>query len=354
MTRTPKRMSSCRRSHLVMLLILWMLPATPLVAATSLIYILNNAGTTISVIDPATNKVVQTIGGIEVPEAAHFSPDGSRIYVTNGADHFLDVLDRKTGKPIKRVPISGHPNDLAVTPDGKRVLICIAEIPGALDIIDTTSLEKVKTIPMKSRLHDIVVTADGKYAVAGSPQGQFAAFFDLRTEQLAGQMDFDQGVMPLAIENAPDGSGRRLFLQLNQTNGFAVVDFAKRQEVTRIKLPEEPKGFSTGGTPSHGMEVAPDGKTLWVTSRVANAVFVYSLPDLKLLGGVPLPVLNLPGKPPIGAGPNWVTFNHDSSRVYIANRWIRSVTAIDVKTMKVVAVIPVGENPDRISTLVLR
>ena len=62
-------------------------------------------GTTISVIDPATDKVVQTIGGIEVPEAAHFSPDGSRIYVTNGADHFLDVLDRKTGKSVKRVPI---------------------------------------------------------------------------------------------------------------------------------------------------------------------------------------------------------------------------------------------------------
>ena len=342
-----------RKRYLCHLRHLWILLAMPLAASTSLIYILNNAGTTISVIDPATDKVVQTIGGIEVPEAAHFSPDGSRIYVTNGSDHFLDVLDRKTGKSIKRVPISGHPNDLAVTPDGKRVLICISETPGALDIIDTTSLVKIKTIPMKSRMHDIVVTEDGKYAVAGSPQGQFAAFFDLRTEELAGMMDFDQGVMPLAIENAPDGSGRRLFIQLNQTNGFAVIDFAKRQEVTRIKLPDEPRAFSSAGAPSHGMGVAPDGKTIWVTSRRSNSVFAYSLPDFKLLGHVPLPVLNLPGKPPIGAGPNWVTFTHDSSKVYIANRWVRSVTAIDAKTMKVVAVIPVGENPDRISTLVL-
>lgn len=351
MKRTIKKLLFSRLSHLAFL---WMLLAMPVTAATSLIYVLNNAGTTISVIDPATNKVVQTIGGIEVPEGAHFSPDGSRIYVTNGSDHFLDVLDRKTGKSIKRVPISGHPNDLEVTKDGKLVLVCIAEIPGALDIIDTTSLEKVKTIPMKSRLHDIVVTGDDKYAVAGSPQGQFAAFFDLQTKELVGEMNFDQGVMPLAIENGPNGSGRRLFLQLNQTNGFAVVDFAKRQEVTRIKLPDEPNKYAAGGAPSHGLGIAPDGKTLWVASRPANSIYVYSVADLKLLGRVSLPDLKLPGKAPIGAGPNWITFTHDSSKAYVTNRWIRSVTAIDAKTMKVVAVIPVGESPDRISTLVLR
>jgi YVTN family beta-propeller protein len=348
-----KRIFSCRQSHLVILVLFWMLLAMPLAAATSLIYVLNNAGTSISVIDPASNKIVQTIRGIEVPEGVQFSPDGSRIYVTNGADDFLDVLDRKTGKPVKRVPISGHANNLAVTRDGRRVLICIAESPGALDIVDTATLEKVKTIPMKSRLHNVVLTADGKYAVIGSTAGKFVAFFDLKTEQLAGEMTFDQGVLPLVLENGADGSARRLFLQLDGTNGFVVVDFAKRQEVTRIKLPDEPSGFTGGSIPGHGLEVAPDGKTLWVTSRWANAVFVYSLSDLKLLGHVPLPVLNLPGKAPISAGPNWVTFTADSSRAYVSNRWIRSVTAIDVKTMKVVAVIPVGENPDRMSTLVL-
>ena len=333
---------------------IWLLLAIPLAAATSRIYVLNNAGTTISVIDPASNKIVQTLEGIEVPEGAHFSPDGSRVYVTNGSEKFLDVLDRKTGKLIKRVPISGYANDLAVTPNGKRVLVCIAENPGALDIIDTATLEKVKSIPAKNRLHDVVVTADGKYAVAGSPQGQFAAFYNLQTEQLDGIMDFDQGVMPLEIENAPDGSGRRLFLELSKLHGFVVIDLAKRQEISRVKLPDEPSGVTINGGPSHGMGIAPDGKTFWITSRPTNSVFVYSLPDLKLLGRVPLPELNLPGKKAIGAGPNWVTFTADGKTIYITNRAMRSVTAIDTKAMKVVAVIPVGESPDRISTLVLR
>ena len=331
----------------------WILLATPLAAETAHIYVNNNAGTTVSIIDTATNKVIDKIEGIEVPEAAQFSPDGKRVYISEGAENFLNVVDRATKKIIKRIPLSGHANDLAASPDGRRVLVCIATTPGAIDIIDTASLTKIKTIPMKARMHDIVVTGDGKYAVAGSPAGQFAAFIDLQKDAVDGIMEFDQGIMPLAIENNPDGSGRRLYVQMNKLNGFGVIDFKARKEITRIENPKEPTGFTSGGAPSHGMGVAPDRKTIWVNSRPANAVFVYSLPDLKLLGHVNLPTINLPGKPPASGRPNWMTFSPDSKTVYIANRGLRAVTAVDVATRKIVTVIPVGEAPDRISTLVL-
>jgi len=76
--------------------------------------------------------------------------------------------------------------------------------------------------------------------------------------------------------------------KLSGLNGFAVVDFASRKEVARIVLPEHPGGFGSAeerlGTPSHGIGVAPDGKSLWVNSTIANAVFKYSLPDLQLVG----------------------------------------------------------------------
>src|SRR4029077_13497561 len=100
---------------------------------------------------------------------------------------------------------------------------------GALDIVDTASLPKVKSIPLKNRLHDIVVTADGKYAVAGAPlEGKRAYFFDLKTEELAGELTFEAGVGPLAVEAIPNG---RLFVQLSKLNGFVVIDVAKRQEI---------------------------------------------------------------------------------------------------------------------------
>jgi YVTN family beta-propeller protein len=351
------------KRYFCVLTYLWLLLALPLFADTTRIYVPNSAGSTIDVIDPATNKVVQVIAGIVAPMAAHFSPDGSRIYITTYGEDVLDVIDRKTGEYIKKVPLSGHGDDLAVTKDGRLALVCIgnmtgSENTGALDIIDTTSLEKVKTIPIDRGLHDIVATQDSKYAVVGSSNrlgGDIATVVDLQSKQPAWEIKFPgQGVQPLAMESNPDGSGRRLFIQLHGLYGFVAVDFATHKEVARVMLPDEPREFAhTGPEPSHGLEVAPDGKTLWVDSTDANALFVYSLPELKLQGQVALPVLKLPGKAPIGAFPNWLTFTPDSKTVYVSDSSIRAVSAIDVKSMKEVAFISVGEVPKRISTLVV-
>jgi DNA-binding beta-propeller fold protein YncE len=322
----------------------------------ALIYVANRAGTTFDVIDTKTNKVVEVIRNIESPETARFSPDGSRVYLDSGSEDVLDVMDRKSGKVIKKVPLSGWPNDEAVTIDGKQVLICIrntAQNTGALDIVDTTSLEKVKTIPMKRGLHDIALTPDGKYAAAGSPEGGFLTVVDLKSYQVAWEIQYDQGVQPLTIESNPDGSGRRIFIQLNKTHGFAVVDFAKHAEVARIKLPDEPGGFRKNGGSSHGIAIAPDGKSLWVNSSRANAVFVYSLPELQLLGHASMPELNLTERASSGTNPGWITFTPDSKTVYISLHSATFLDVIDATTLKEVTRIPVGEHNDRVSTLVL-
>jgi YVTN family beta-propeller protein len=333
----------------------------PLAAATARIYVANRGGTTVDVIDTATNKVVETIKGIESPEVVRFSPDGSRLYITSRSEDVLDVRDRKTGKVIKKVPLSGWANDAGVTSDGKLIVVCIrntgveAEDVGALDIIDAKSLEKVKSIPVRRGLHDVALTADGKFAAAGSPPGKFITVFDLQKMEIAWEVDFDQGVLPLIIDSNPDGSGKRIFANLNQTNGFVVVDFATHKEVQRIKNPDQPSGFPPGCEGiSHGIGIAPDHKTLWTNSRPANAVFVYSLPDLKLLGHVSLPETEVPGKAPRGGGPAWVTFTPDSKTVYVSTCGTKSITAIDVAAIKEITRIPVHEMPDRISTLAVQ
>jgi len=77
------------------------------------------------------------------------------------------------------------------------------------------------------------------------------------------------------------------------------------------------------------------------------------LADLSMIGEVALPALTLPDRPPASSVPNWVTFTPDSKTVYISNAAIKSVTAIDTGSRKVKAVIPVGEVPKRINTLVI-
>src|SRR5258708_3529232 len=165
---TMKKDFRGRRS--VWLLLGLLFAAVPLTAATARIYVTNRGGTTISVIDPATNKVVEVIKGIESPEVVRFSPDGSRLYIANRSVDVLYVMDRKSGKYIKKVPLSGWANDAAVTSDGKLIVVCIRNTGteavgvGALDIINAKSLEKVHKIPLRSGLHDVSLTGRGQLA----------------------------------------------------------------------------------------------------------------------------------------------------------------------------------------------
>src|SRR5947207_4428006 len=255
---------------------------------SALIYVTNSAGDTVDVIDSATNKVVQVIHGIELPHGIGFSPDGARVYVSNESENVLDVVDRVSGNILQTVLLSGRPNNLAITNDGGRVLVGIRSEPGVVDVIETTSLKRVKSIPVDGGVHNVYITPDGKYAVSGSLESKAATVIDLQSDQAVWEVKFDRPVRPMAFETNSDGSTRRIFVQLSRLNGFAVVDFAKRAEVTRIKFPDKSPAFGIAegreGTPSHGIGVSPDGRSLWVNSTIDNAFFAYTLPDLKLVG----------------------------------------------------------------------
>jgi YVTN family beta-propeller protein len=321
------------------------------------IYVTNSAGNTVDVIDAAQNQVVQVIHGIELPHGVAFSPDAKRVYISNESENVLDVVDRESGQILKKVSLSGHPNNLTITKDGARVLVGIRQDPGSVDVIDTKSLERTKSIPVDGSVHNVYVTSDGKFAVSGSIENKAATVIDLSTEKMVWVVKFDRPVRPMTFEANPDGSTWRIFVQLSGFNGFAAVDFAAQKEVARIQLPDDPGGFGTSeerlGTPSHGIGVAPDGKSLWVNSTLANATFKYSLPDLQLVGHCNLPLVQPANHAPTGAVPEWITFTPDSARVYVSNSGARSVSVIDAKTLKLIDVVNVGEVPKRINMLVI-
>jgi YVTN family beta-propeller protein len=328
-----------RSRYLVFLL------AVPLAAGTVRILQTNSAGDNVSVIDPVTNKVVGEITGIEVNHGAAAAPDGSRYYVSNEGKSTLDIVDQKTLKVTKSIPLTGHPNNIAISKDGRRVYVSIAVAPGAVDVIDTTSQERVKSIPVKGSVHNTYVTPDGKFVVSGSIQSKTITVIDQKTEEPVWSLVMDLGIRPLAFAANPDGSTKWIFVQLSALNGFAVVDFATRKEVNRIKLPALPAGkapFLVGGNESHGMAVTSDGKTLVVNSRLNSSIYYYSIPDLKLMGSTE-----------VGHSPDWVTLTPDGKTAYVANAASNSVSVVDIKSMKEVTRIPVGEVPKRNITAVL-
>jgi YVTN family beta-propeller protein len=325
------------------LMCLGLLLALPLAASSVRIIQTNSAGDDVSIIDPSTNKVVGTIHGIEVNHGAASAPDGSRYYISNEAESTLDVVDQKTLKVTRKIPLSGHPNNIAIGKDGKRVYVSIARKPGAVDVIDTTSLEKVKTIAVNGAVHNTYVTPDGKWVVSGSIPSKTITVIDAKTEEPVWSLTMDLGIRPMTFSTNPDGSTKWIFVQLSDFSGFAVVDFATHKEVNRITIADMPgrTPFLVGGNASHGMAVTADGKTLVVNSGRNSALFMYSLPDLKLIGSAD-----------VGRAPDWVTLTPDGKRAYVANAASNSVSVVDVKAMKEITRIPVGEVPKRNITAV--
>jgi len=322
----------------------------------------NSAGDNIHLIDPATNKVVGEIKGVEAPHGVAVAPDGSRIYISEQSGNTLTVLDGKSLQVTKRIPLSGNPNLIDITPDGRLIYVAIAltwndvsEFPqikaapsGGVDVIDTTSLQNVKTIALKGGIHDLNVTPDGKFVLAGASRGAKPAanamyVIDTRTNDVAWTLSMSPSPSPMAITKNPDGSTDKIYAQLGGFNGFAVVDFATRVRTNQIKLPDvAPDKQNPHGPPagSHGIAVTADQKTLLVNSRLNNALYAYSLPDVKLLGGVVLS----------GKGAGWLTITPDDKTAYVANEHTNDVSVIDIKSLKEVALVPVGFAPARNAT----
>jgi len=119
--------------------------------------------------------------------------------------------------------------------------------------------------------------------VAGSIVGKSVNVIDAQTEEPAWTLQLDLGVRPMAFSTNPDGSTKWIFVQVSGLNGFVVVDFATPQgnqahPESGTCLPEKQRS-PKDPSPSHGMAVTSDGKTLVVCSRLNNYLYSYSLPD---------------------------------------------------------------------------
>jgi YVTN family beta-propeller protein len=330
----------------VLVAVLTTIPFAPATAATARIVQTNSAGDNIHLIDPATNKIVAEIHGIEVNHGAAVAPDGSRFFFSNEADHTLDVVDGRSLKVTKQIALSGRPNNIAIAKDGSRVYVSIASGKGAVDVIDARGLSRLKSIPLDGAAHNTYVTPDGRYIVVGSVAGRRLTVIDQRTEQPLWSLAFDAGVRPMTFETDATGATKKIYVQLSDFHGFAVVDFDARRELSRVTLPEVPPEQRhtqmLQGSPSHGIGIAPGGRTLWVNSKLNSYVYAYSLPDLTLLGGVH-----------VGDHPDWLTFSPDGKAVYVANAGSNSVSVVDVAARREITRIPVGQVPKRNITAVL-
>jgi YVTN family beta-propeller protein len=102
------------------------------------LWVANAQDATISVIDIAAKKVVQTLAvNVRGANRLKFTPDGKRVLVSSGPE--LVVLDSGTRQVIKRIPIGHGSGGVLVEPDGRRAFVACSP-DNYVAVIDLDSL----------------------------------------------------------------------------------------------------------------------------------------------------------------------------------------------------------------------
>jgi YVTN family beta-propeller protein len=90
----------------------------------------------------------------------------------------------------------------------------------------------------------------------------------------------------------------------------------------------------TTGNGAHNFLASPDGKTLYVTNRVAGTISVLDADTLAVTG-----TLQAPG------GPDDMALSPDGQELWVTGRWHAWVDVIELASGNLKATVPVGRSP---------
>lgn len=235
----------------------------------------------ISLISTEDNKLLKTIYTGRSPHEATFRPDGSEIWTTVRGEAYVSVIDVDKMEEVRKVSVSDGPGMVAFTPDSRFAYVCSSFSP-FVDVVETKNYEVVKKIAVPSPFSPNIFT---------SPDGKLVA------------------------------------LSLKDIGSVVVID-TKTNEIV--------KQFATGPITNHVSFMVMNGKLLMpVTVGGENCIKIYDVvDDYKLVATIP-----------VGELPHGLWAAPDGKRLYVGLEYADQVQPIDMEMMKSLAPIQIGQSP---------
>src|SRR4029453_14213537 len=103
----------------------------------------------VTLIDTATNKVKGMLYVGRSPHEAFFTPNGRELWVTVRGENYVSVIDPQQMKETRRIELANGPGMTMFGPDGKKPFLCSSFAP-QLFVIDVASHKIVKRLPQVS------------------------------------------------------------------------------------------------------------------------------------------------------------------------------------------------------------
>jgi YVTN family beta-propeller protein len=141
------------------------------------VYVANNSGDSVSVINTSNNTVVATVTGLSGPAAVAVSPDGSRVYVTNQGGNSVSVINTSDNTVVATVTVGSNPSGVEVSPDGSRVYVA-NNGGGSVSVINTSNNTVVATVTGLLYPNSAAVSPDGSRVYVTNNDGSSVSVID--------------------------------------------------------------------------------------------------------------------------------------------------------------------------------
>jgi len=317
------------------------------------VYVCNQASATVSVIDPATQSIVETVDltahGFSPGAKPHHvvvEPDGSAWYVSLIGENTVakfNARNERMGTVAFESPgmLSLHPRTNLLYAGHT---MSLPDVPSTIAVIDRSEMTPV-AVPLS-------VPIDRPHGMTVSPTGAYAYSSSLTTNRIVAINTETQEVQPpvtlpgsrqryVQFDIAPDGR-----------TAFVTGQVAGQVQVLDLQSPTAPMladSVAVGAAPWHP-QLSADGSTLYFGSKATNTVYALntSTLDTTVLRG---PGLAQPhGSTLSGDGRFLYVSNNNQNGTYDAPDGAGTVVAINPRTQSIATVIEVGQNPTGINS----
>ena len=293
------------------------------------IYVPNRSDRTVTVIDPATLKILDTFKVGVDPQHIVPSWDLKTLWVANNAegrtDGSLTPIDPRIGKPGRPIAVD-DPYNLYWSPDG-RYAIVVAEAHKRLDFRDPVTMKMEFSIqtPECHGINHADFSIDGRYAIF--------------------TCEFNGSLTRIDLVNRRVMETIRLTPYFDRPEVMAILNTPGRKP-RHMMDPVKPRAMiHTMGMPQD-VRASPDGRTFFVADMMADGVHVVDFETFRQTGFIPTGV-GTHGLYPSRDGKSLYVANRGSNKIRGSARGKGSVTVIDFASRAITAngPVPGGGSP---------
>lgn len=222
------------------------------------IYITNGEGGTVTVVDTATNELIETITVGGITSGIVVNPIGTRVYFTEIDNNLVYVVDTATNTIITSIPVGLTPEEIAITHDGRTVYTTDLN-SNTITPIDTATNTAGVPIAGFDQPVSIAITPDDRTAYVVNGGNDTVTPVDLATGTLGVPIPVSQ--FPNTIAISPNGQTAYV---VTSSGALDVIDLTTNTVIDTVVL---------GGFLEY-VVVSFDNRRIYVSDSTNNLLFV--------------------------------------------------------------------------------